>query len=202
MIDRNGAPVDESTAAEIVKWLQDYRGFSDSWMFRAKCRRCHDVAHLKSRGRTAQEWAFIVDRVGWITPFGFREDQKTQIKKHLAANLAVEPPLLGSPGRVALDHRLELQAACNPCHSIALILEEGAMDEPEEMVKRMSEKNPTLVPPDKVENFAEWLLELPRDEAKFWSVLPHDILLDQVDEDFLKTLMELEASLMELEASL
>jgi hypothetical protein len=178
MIDRNGAPVDETTAAEIVDWLRDYRGFSDSWMFTAKCRRCHDIAHLKNRPRTAQEWAFVVDRVGWLSPFAFREDQKAQIKRHLAAELAVPPPPVGSRDRLMLDHRLELQAACNPCHSLALVLEDGAMDEPEEMVRRMSEKNPDLVPPDKVKDFAEWLGELPLDEPGFWSVLPHDILLN------------------------
>ncbi|MEE2828315.1 MAG: hypothetical protein VX498_03925, partial [Myxococcota bacterium] len=34
MIERNGAPVSDEKAEKIIAWLQDYRGFSDSWMFR------------------------------------------------------------------------------------------------------------------------------------------------------------------------
>lgn len=178
MIERNGAPVSDQKAEEIIAWLQDYRGFSDSWMFRAKCLRCHGESHLKASPRTAEEWNFIVDRMAWLSPFAYREDQREQIKRHLAEELSVAPPKKDSPEGEALAHRLELQAACTPCHSISLILEEGAMDDPQAMLERMSKKNPEFVPPERVEEFARWLEELPTDEAAFWRLFPHDILLD------------------------
>ena len=178
MIDRNGAPVSEEDAAKIVKWLQDYRGFSDSWMFRAKCLRCHGEAHLKETPRTAEEWAYVVDRLKWLSPFAYRVDQREQLKQHLSAELSVAPPPEGSPARQALDRRLELQAACNPCHSISLILEDGVMDNARDMVQRMSEKSPTFVPPEKVDEYTEWLKELPTDPEAFWELFPHDILLE------------------------
>ena len=178
MIDRNGAPVSEEDAAKIIAWLQDYRGFSDSWMFRAKCIRCHGKSHLEATPRTAEEWRYTVDRLAWLSPFAYRVDQREQIKRHLAENLSVSPPPEGSPERVALDRRLELQKACNGCHSISLILEEGAMDDPRAMVERMSKKNPEFVPPDRVDDYAQWLKELPTDPDAFWALFPHDILMD------------------------
>jgi hypothetical protein len=178
MIERNGAPVSDENAEKIIAWLQDYRSFPDSWMFRAKCMRCHGRAHLEETPRTAEEWELIVDRLKWLSPFAYREDQRSQIKRFLAEEMSVEPPAEGSPEREALDRRLELQRSCTPCHSLSLILEEGAMDDPPAMVKRMSQKNPEFVPPDRVDEIAKWLEELPKDEESFWELFPHDILMD------------------------
>ncbi len=180
MRTRNGADkyVSEAAAADVIDWLSDYRGFSDAWMFRARCERCHGEHHLTTRPRTAEEWDFVVERAGWMTPFAFRGDQKEQIKRYLREEVAAPPPPEGSPAREELEARLELQRACNGCHSISLILEDGAMDEPLAMVKRMSRKDPHLVPPDRVEAITETLTALPRDEAAFWTLFPHDILLE------------------------
>ncbi|MCO4773171.1 MAG: hypothetical protein KDA24_24265 [Deltaproteobacteria bacterium] len=181
MRQRNGADkyVSEDAAADVIDWLSDYRGFSDAWTFRARCERCHGEHHLTTTDRTAEEWDFIVERAGWMTPFAFRGDQKAQIKRYLAANVATAPPTEGSTEWRALEMRLELQRACNGCHSISLILEEGAMDHPRAMVKRMSYKDPELVPPERVDAIVEALEALPRDEASFWRLFPHDILLEE-----------------------
>ena len=178
MVERNGAPVEPAQAEEAIAWLSDYRGFDDAWMFRAKCTRCHGRQHVLDRPRTEQEWAGIVERVGWLNPFAFRADQREQVVRYLAEEHAVEPPPPGSPERAELDGRLELQRACNPCHSIGLILEEGAMDDPRGMVERMSRKNPELVPPDRIDAMTAALEALPTDEEAFWHLFPHDLLLD------------------------
>lgn len=180
MRQRNGADkyVSEAAAAEVIEWLSDYRGFSDAWTFKARCERCHGEHHLTTTSRTAEEWEFVVDRAGWMTPFAFRGDQKEQIKRYLTENLAAPPPPEGTPERKALEDRLELQRACNGCHSISLILEEGALDHPKAMVKRMSYKDPELVPPERIDAIVKTLESLPTDEETFWTLFPHDILLD------------------------
>lgn len=178
MRERNGAPVDDKQAEKVIAWLSDYRGFSDSWMFRAKCLRCHGEHHLREVDRTAEEWAWVVDRMGWVSTFGYRLDQRDQIKAHLAEELSSEPPPEGSPERAALDDRLLLQRSCNPCHSISLILEDGAMDDPRAMVERMSYKDPVLVDPDDIDRIVDALEALPKTEEAMWDLFPHDVLLD------------------------
>jgi hypothetical protein len=178
MRERNGAKMSDKTAERAIQWLSDYRSFDDGWMFRAKCLRCHGEHHLREMDRTEEEWNWIVDRVAWLSPFAYRVDQRDQIKRHLATSLAKPAPAEGSPKRKAWRMRVELANACNPCHSIGLILEDGALDNAEDMVRRMSEKDPDLVPPDKVEEYSKALLDLPQDEDEFWRLFPHDLLLD------------------------
>ena len=180
MRERNGADkyVSESAADDVIDWLSDYRGFSDDWIFKARCERCHGEHHLTTIERTAEEWDWVVERAGWMTPFAFRGDQKAQIKRYLHEHVAVAPPAEGTPERAALDTRLELQRSCNGCHSISLILEDGAMDDLKAMVTRMSYKDPELVPPDRIDAIVEALEALPKEEAAFWDLFPHDILME------------------------
>jgi predicted secreted protein len=178
MIERNKAPVSDAKAEKIIAWLQDYRSFGDAWMFRAKCERCHHRTHLLERDRTADEWAAIIDRVGWLNGFAYREDQKIQMKRYTAEHLAADPPPEGTEARAVLERRLELQRSCNPCHAISLVLEEGALDDPRAMVERMSRKNPTLVPPDRVDALTKACEELPKDADGFWELFPHDVFLE------------------------
>lgn len=178
MIERNKAPVSDADGERIIAWLQDYRSFDDAWMFRGKCERCHHRTHLLERDRTEEEWAWIVKRLQWLNGFAYREDQQIQIKRYLAEHLSAEPPAEGSPEREALDQRIELQRACNPCHSLSLVLEEGAMDDPRAMVERMSQKNPTLVPPERIDDLTRAVEALPKDEAGFWELFPHDVLME------------------------
>ena len=178
MIDRNGAPVNERQKEKVIAWLRDYRGFSDAWMFRAKCLRCHGKHHLVEQDRTAQEWAWIVDRMGWVSTFGYRHDQRDQIKAHLAAELAVPDPQPGDAEYTAWKQRVDLMNACNPCHSLSLVLEEGALDDPKAMLERMSYKDPVLVPPERIDELVEALETLPKDAEGFWDLFPHDVLLD------------------------
>ena len=178
MRERNGAPVNDQQAEEVIAWLSDYRGFSDAWMFRAKCLRCHGEHHLRETPRTAEEWAFVVDRLAWVSTFGYRVDHREQIERHLADDLSIDPPAPGTPEARALEDRLLLQTSCNPCHSISLVLEKGALDEPRAMVERMSYKDPTLVKEEDIDRIVEALEALPTTEAGFWRLFPHDILLD------------------------
>ncbi len=178
MIERNEAPVSDRKAERIIQWLQDYRSFSDGWMFRAKCERCHHRTHILETDRTAEEWAWIVRRLEWFNGFAYRKDQQEQLARYAMEHLAADPPPEGTPERTALDQRVELMDACNPCHSLSLVLEEGAMDDPRAMVERMSEKNPTLVPPDRIDALAKACEELPTDEEGFWELFPHDVLLE------------------------
>ncbi len=178
MIERNGAPVNEKQKEQVLAWLSDYRSFSDSWTFRAKCLRCHGKHHLVEQDRTAEEWAWIVDRLGWVSTFGYRQDQRDQIKRHLAAELSVPAPVEGDPGYAAWRQRVDLMDACNPCHSLSLVLEEGALDDTKAMVERMSYKDPVLVPPEKIDALVEAIEALPTDEEGFWDLFPHDVLLD------------------------
>lgn len=180
MRERNGADkyVDEQTAEEVIRWLSDYRGFSDGWMFRAKCLRCHGEHHLREQERTAEEWAWVVERVAWLSPFAFREDQREQLRRHLATDLSAPAPAPGTPEAAALADRMKLQDSCNPCHSISLVLEDGALDDTEAMVRRMSSKDPSLVPPDEIDEYVRIIDGLPRDRAGLGRLFPHDELLE------------------------
>ena len=179
MVERNGAPVPPEDAAKIIDWLGDYRAFSDGWMFRAKCERCHHRTHLTETARTAEEWHWIITRVGWLNPFAFREDQVAQLRRYTAQHLADPDPPGGSPAAEGLATRLELQRSCNPCHGLSLILEEGALDDTRAMVERMSAKNPTLVPPDRIDPLTRAVDALPRDAVELGRMFPHDVLLEQ-----------------------
>ncbi len=178
MIERNGAPVGDEDAEAIIAWLQDYRAFDDGWMFRAKCERCHHRTHLLETPRTAEEWSWIVQRLRWYNGFAYREDQQIQAARYAAEHLSVAPPPEGSPERDALETRLELQRSCNPCHSISLVLEEGALDDARAMIERMSKKNPDLVPEDRIDALTAAVKALPKDEAGFWPLFPHDVLME------------------------
>lgn len=178
MVERNGAPVDDATAERAIRWLQDYRSFSDGWMFRAKCERCHHRTHLLETPRTAEEWTWIIERVGWLNTFAFREEQRRQLERYTAEALSAQPPAEGTPEREALDARIELQRSCNPCHSISLVLEEGALDDVRAMLERMSYKNPDLVPPDRIDALIEIVEGLPDDEETLSELFPHDVLME------------------------
>ena len=178
MRERNGAPVNDRQAEAVISWLSDYRGFSDAWVFRAKCLRCHGEHHLEETPRTAEEWGFVVDRLAWLSTFGYRVDQREQIERHLAAELSIDPPPPGSPEAEALEDRLLLQRSCNPCHSISLVLEEGALDDPRAMVERMSYKDPSRVKEEDIDRIVTALEALPTTADGFWDLFPHDVLLD------------------------
>jgi cytochrome c5 len=176
MIERNEAPVSEQDGERIIDWLTDYRSFSDGWMFRARCERCHGRQHLREVPRTAEEWSWIVRRVSWISPFAFRADQQEQVDRYVRAELASPEPQPGSAEAEEQEQRLLLQRSCNPCHSISLILEEGALDDVETMIRRMARKNPDVLPPDRVDDLVEAVLAVPTDEEAFRRAFPHDIL--------------------------
>jgi len=178
MIERNGAPVSESDAEQIIRWLGDYRAFSDGWMFRAKCERCHHRTHLLETPRTAEEWEWIIQRMSWLNTFAYRADQTEQLRRYTAEHLSEPAPREETPEHAAWVSRLELQRSCNPCHSISLILEDGALDDTRAMVERMSRKNPDLVPPDRIEALTEALDELPRERTALGEMFPHDQLLE------------------------
>jgi hypothetical protein len=178
MRERNGAPVSDAQAEEVLDWLISYRSFSDSWMFRAKCLRCHGVHHLTKTPRTAEEWSDIVDRVAWLSPFAYRVDQRDQVKAHLADALSVPVPEPGSVDHESYVMRRDLRAACNPCHSISLIFEDGVLDDANAMVARMSRKDPKLVPEDRIDDFAEAVKALAKDPDEFDRLFPHDVLLE------------------------
>ena len=176
MIERNEAPVSDEDGERIIDWLTDYRSYSDSWMFRARCERCHGRQHLREVPRTAEEWSWIVRRVSWVSPFAFRADQQEQVDRYVRAELASPEPEPGSAEAEEQERRLLLQRSCNPCHSISLILEEGALDDAETMIRRMARKNPDLVPEDRVHDLVEAVLAVPTDEQAFRRWFPHDIL--------------------------
>ncbi len=178
MRERNGAPVNDAAAEEVIAWLADYRGFSDAWLFRAKCLRCHGEHHLMQRPRTEEEWSWIVDRLGWLSPFAYRQNEKAAIKRHLAANLAAPPPPPGTAEHERWRVRVDLAEACNPCHSIGLILEDGALDDPVELVRRMRDKAPHLISDDAVDDLATALEQLPQEPAGWRREFPHDLLLE------------------------
>lgn len=178
MRERNGAPVKDAAAEDVIAWLADYRGFSDAWLFRAKCLRCHGQHHLMERPRTEEEWSWIVDRVGWLTPFAYRQNEKAAIKRHLVANLASPPPPPGTAEHERWRVRVDLAEACNPCHSVGLILEDGALDDPVEVVRRMRQKAPHLISEDAVEDLAAALEKLPQEREEWRRAFPHDLLLE------------------------
>ncbi len=176
MIERNEAPVSDADGERIIDWLTDYRSFDDGSMFRAKCERCHGRQHLREVPRVAEEWSWIVRRVGWTSPFAFRADQMEQVDRWVRAELASPEPAPGSPEAEEQERRLLLQRSCNPCHSISLILEEGALDDAETMIERMARKNPDIIPPDRVDELVEAVRAVPTEPEAFRRAFPHDIL--------------------------
>ncbi|MCZ7582620.1 MAG: hypothetical protein M5R36_04385 [Deltaproteobacteria bacterium] len=153
--------------------------YSDKWLYRAKCLRCHDDRELRRAKYTAVEWEQIVERVSRRQVYAFRTEWKRQINRYLRENLAVEPPPEGTPERERRETKISFEMRCGVCHSLDILVRPRTFEETDaEMVERMRLKAPSLISYDEVRRLTDFVGAVPQDLEKFQEMFPHDRKLE------------------------
>lgn len=166
-----GAPIDDQQEARIVSYLQSHASLSDSWLFRAKCLRCHGRGTLTARPRVAEEWRLIIGRVSRISPYAFRRDWRRQLERYAGQGLAAAPPKPGTPAGERLQAKLAFERVCGHCHELSLALK---VKQRKTLVQRMVRKVPTLTTKRDVKLIQEYLKQPPTDPRQITPLFPHD----------------------------
>ena len=168
-----GAPIDDQQEARIVSYLQSHAALSDSWIFRAKCLRCHDRGTITAHPRSAEEWRLLMGRVSRISPYAFRKDWRRQLERYAGQELATVPPASGTAGAKQLQAKLAFERVCGHCHELSLALAADAK-EPAALVRRMVRKVPSLATEGDVGLIHGFLRQRPTEAKKLKSLFPHD----------------------------
>jgi len=175
MRNLEGAEVSEQEAEKIIGYLQRKLSFSDAWLFRAKCLRCHNQKQITATARTAEEWELIVQRMSRVSPYAFRNEWSRQLNRHTAANLAVEPPPADSPEGTAKQNKILFERKCGACHELGLALtSEATGEDAVALVERMAAKAPAVIAQNHVAPLAETLATLLRERGSLITLFPHD----------------------------
>ncbi len=162
MRELEGAPVDEAQGERIAGYLSSRLSYTDAWMFRARCLRCHDRSQLEATPRSQEEWERIIDRAALTSPYAFRPDWKAQLVQHTADTLADETS--ADPTKVLFESR------CGRCHELSLTTAQtsrGTLD-------RMAGKVPGSISGAEIEAIEAFLAGLPDDEEAWSTQFPHD----------------------------
>lgn len=170
-----GAPIDEEEQARIVRYLSSRCSYTDAWMFRAKCLRCHDRDQLEATPRSAEEWEAIADRAARLSPYAYRQDWLDQVKRHAAAELAVS--MDQTPLGAETEGKLTFERHCGACHYL-----DGAAAPPtgevEGVVRTMAAKVPDRMSSQEVDAVVRYLREHRPEPADLNSAFPHDHLVE------------------------
>jgi len=163
-----GAQVGEEEAGTIVAYLKARASYTDAWIFRAKCLRCHGRDTLQARPRTAEEWQMIGRRMARLSPYAYRTEWLRQLDRYTAAELA-QP----SPGGEEYLAKIHFERACGACHQLRLVLEPHE-EKIDELVRRMAAKAPGIIAPDEMPAFTEYTTRIMGERERFGSLFPHD----------------------------
>ncbi len=166
-----GAPVDEDDGDRIARYLASRCSYTDAWMFRAKCLRCHDQEQLEATARSAGEWAALVDRTARLSPYAYRQDWLDQVHRHAASELAAPAPSPEVSDKVAFEQN------CGRCHYLST-----AADMPprpgsvEPVVREMAAKVPGAIDDEQQAAVRRYLQgDRPAvDDPGFAAAFPHD----------------------------
>lgn len=166
----NEAPIDEAQEEKIIAYLMRRNTYSDAWLFRAKCGRCHGLDEITQQQRTAEEWRLIARRLQRLSVYAFRDEWLRQIGNHTDKQLATQPP-----DGEARKKKVQFEQRCGACHALHLVRREEAVAAgADELIARMTTKVPGSFTVAEQETIAGYLVELPAAEAEFKSLFPHD----------------------------
>ena len=166
-----GAPVDEAQGEKIARYLSSRCSYTDAWMFRAKCLRCHDHEALEAAPRTAGEWRVIVERAARMSPYAYRQDWLDQVVRYSAAELAV-PAAEASPGHA---DRLVFEQRCGACHYLSTAAGVPARPaEVEPVVREMAAKVPGRMTADELAAVRRYLEGTRPEVVAGDGTFPHD----------------------------
>ena len=157
-----GAPIDEDQGEQIAAYLSSRLSYTDGWMFRARCLRCHDRDQLEATPRPQEEWERIIDRAALTSPYAFRPDWTAQLVQYTADTLADEAA--ADPDKGLYESR------CGRCHELGLAAESTSP----ETLTRMAGKVPGAITEGELEAIGSYLSTAPVDDEAWSSMFPHD----------------------------
>ncbi|MDP8223868.1 MAG: hypothetical protein P9L99_10950 [Candidatus Lernaella stagnicola] len=170
----NGAPVSQEEAARLAAFLGRRASYSDAWLFRAKCLRCHAQKELAARNFTTEEWSLVIDRLANVNQFAFRADWRAQLAKYADEHLAVQPPV-DPEQRRRWNENVLFQQRCGACHSLAFGLQPtDAKEAPPALVERMRKKAPAIITADETLALTAALEHYLTQSPPQRSAFPHD----------------------------
>ncbi len=170
-----GAPIDEEEQERIARYLSSRCSYTDAWMFRAKCLRCHDRQTLEARPRSGGEWEAIADRAARLSPYAYRQDWLEQVKRHAVEELAVpvDPPPLGD----LTESKLTFERHCGPCHYLDTAASTPTA-EFDRVVREMADKVPGRMSDEEVVGIVRYLREHRPADGEWATAFPHDHLVE------------------------
>jgi cytochrome c2 len=157
---------------EILDFVTTTRSFSDAWIFRTRCQRCHMTPHRSWERRTPEDWAAITRRLAYHSPFYFGPDAREQVVAHLSRTLGADPP---SDPQAQQEWRTV--EACGACHFVSRGAERwrGAPDaELRALVRRMGDRREPPWSDAEVETLAATWQALVADPERLRALAPHD----------------------------
>ncbi len=171
MRDLEGAQLSDQEAETITAYLETERSYSDAWIFRARCLRCHSRGRITTRPKTAEEWELIINRAARTTPYAFRSEWTRQMTRYAISTLATDADHAAKD----VEAKVKFEKACGYCHRLSLALKP---DPPTKdwagVVRRMAEKSPPLVPEGDIPMIADYMATLNVESKMFKTMFPHD----------------------------
>lgn len=159
---------------EIVRFLAAMRSFSDAWVFRTRCQRCHVTSVLTWEDRHPEDWDMIVQRLARYSPAYYDAPARAQIVRHLSrvAGAASEngPQDAGAAtGRIL--------RACTSCHFFSRnrdVFHDVSESEAKALVRRMNGKMARPLSESEVREAARMWRAAARDPELLDRLVPHD----------------------------
>jgi hypothetical protein len=178
MREVEGAPVSEETAEKVIELLQHRASYSDAYLYRAKCLKCHGRSEATARDKTSEEWKLLIGRMERLSPYAYRSEWRRQLTRYAEQNLAVPEP--ESADELDRYHgKVRFETVCGSCHQLLLVTESAEpKDNPRKLVERMHGKAPAYFKPGDLDTIPGFLSSLPEDEAEFSAMFPHDKIVE------------------------
>ena len=169
------ADLEQAEQDEIVSFVTGMRSFSDTWVFRTRCQRCHVSASMYAwDDRHPEDWEMIIDRVARYSPFYYNSSIQKQIARHLSD--AYRDDSGGAPD-ARTSQSLRILRACTSCHFFSRNAEayEDVSDAAAvALVRRMNERMTTPVSESDVQEAARLWRNAVRDGEALGTLVPHD----------------------------
>jgi len=171
-VEVEGVSLTAEERQQLTSFLLGTRSFSDAWMFRTRCQRCHLFDHRAWESRERVDWQRITERIAVGSPYYYRRDVSRQIVDHLEGRRFRE-----STVTAAERERLAQTSRCATCHTLSHRAEhyrDASGQVLFDLVERMSDKSARPVPPERIPDVARAYGALISDEERLRQLLPHD----------------------------
>lgn len=170
------APINEEQKEEVISFLTGMRSYSDDWIFRTRCQRCHHTNYRDWQDRAPADWAALVDRVGRWSPYYYSRDIKAQLVAHLTRTASTPDATLGLTAQAYRSFKT-LEKRCGQCHSLGREAERfSAANETDvaEMMSRMNQKMPRRLEAAELRALNRTYRDIIKDPKRLKELVPHD----------------------------